>query len=119
VVSRVGTHEVSLHKAAGNITTVHKDVGPGLTVDVSVAINTGATQGPSGATAAGSSGSIEKCTKKHLAGLEGYLIDLDGTMYEPGRLLPGAQEFYSWLRYEQGVRIRHQLPGKGPRGCPS
>ena len=28
----------------------------------------------------------------------GFLIDLDGTMYRPGNLIPGAAEFYSWLR---------------------
>ena len=27
-----------------------------------------------------------------------FLIDLDGTMYEPGRLLPQAQAFVNWLR---------------------
>ena len=31
------------------------------------------------------------------SGFTGFLIDLDGTMYEPGGLLPGAQEFYKWL----------------------
>ena len=30
--------------------------------------------------------------------VDGFLIDLDGTMYQPGSLLPGAQEFYGWLR---------------------
>ena len=28
---------------------------------------------------------------------DGFLIDLDGTMYQPGGLLPGAREFYRWL----------------------
>lgn len=27
----------------------------------------------------------------------GFLIDLDGTMYDPAGLLPGAAEFYHWL----------------------
>ena len=30
-----------------------------------------------------------------------FLIDLDGTMYEPGRLLPGAAAFFAWLRTSQ------------------
>jgi len=29
--------------------------------------------------------------------IDGYLIDLDGTMYQPGGLLPGARDFYCWL----------------------
>ena len=29
--------------------------------------------------------------------VSGFLIDLDGTMYQPGSLLPGAIEFYDWL----------------------
>lgn len=29
--------------------------------------------------------------------VDGFLIDLDGTMYQPGSLLPGAQEFHEWL----------------------
>ena len=28
---------------------------------------------------------------------DAFLIDLDGTMYQPGGLLPGAREFYRWL----------------------
>ena len=31
------------------------------------------------------------------SGCDGFLIDLDGTMYQPGGLLPGAREFYWWL----------------------
>ena len=31
------------------------------------------------------------------SGVTGYLIDLDGTMYEPGNLIPGARAFYRWL----------------------
>ena len=31
------------------------------------------------------------------SGCDGFLIDLDGTMYQPGGLLPGAREFYRWL----------------------
>jgi len=31
------------------------------------------------------------------SGIEGYLIDLDGTMYTPGGLVPGATEFLSFL----------------------
>ena len=31
------------------------------------------------------------------SGITGFLIDLDGTMYHPAGLLPGAAEFYSWL----------------------
>jgi len=27
----------------------------------------------------------------------GFLIDLDGTMYRPGGLIPGAKEFFDWL----------------------
>ena len=27
-----------------------------------------------------------------------FLIDLDGTFYEPGGLIPGARRFYQWLR---------------------
>ena len=30
--------------------------------------------------------------------IDGFLIDLDGTMYQPGSLLNGAQEFHEWLR---------------------
>jgi len=30
--------------------------------------------------------------------IKGFLIDLDGTLYQPGGLLPGAKEFYAWLR---------------------
>ena len=30
--------------------------------------------------------------------ISGFLIDLDGTLYEPGGLLPGAKDFYAWLR---------------------
>jgi ribonucleotide monophosphatase NagD (HAD superfamily) len=30
--------------------------------------------------------------------IDGFLIDLDGTMYQPGSLLPGALEFYDWLK---------------------
>ncbi len=29
--------------------------------------------------------------------VRGFLIDLDGTMYDPAGLLPGAVEFYHWL----------------------
>ena len=29
--------------------------------------------------------------------IRGFLIDLDGTMYEPAGLLPGAAAFYAWL----------------------
>ena len=29
--------------------------------------------------------------------MDGFLIDLDGTMYDPSGLLPGAREFYAWL----------------------
>ena len=32
-----------------------------------------------------------------IADIDGFLIDLDGTIYRPGSLLPGAQEFYAWL----------------------
>ena len=31
------------------------------------------------------------------SGCDGFLIDLDGTMYQPDGLLPGAREFYRWL----------------------
>ena len=31
------------------------------------------------------------------AGVTGFLIDLDGTMYDPAGLLPGASAFYHWL----------------------
>ena len=31
------------------------------------------------------------------SGCDGFLIDLDGTMYQPGGLLPGAREFCWWL----------------------
>ena len=31
------------------------------------------------------------------SGCDGFLVDLDGTMYQPGGLLPGAREFYWWL----------------------
>ena len=27
----------------------------------------------------------------------GFLIDLDGTIYDPAGLLPGAADFYAWL----------------------
>lgn len=30
--------------------------------------------------------------------ITGYLIDLDGTMYRPGGLIPGAKEFYTFLK---------------------
>jgi hypothetical protein len=30
--------------------------------------------------------------------IDGFLIDLDGTIYRPGMLIPGAQDFYAWLR---------------------
>lgn len=32
-----------------------------------------------------------------LSGVSGFLIDLDGTMYSPTGLLPGAIEFYEWI----------------------
>lgn len=32
-----------------------------------------------------------------LSGITGFLIDLDGTMYRPGGLIDGAEDFYSWL----------------------
>eukprot|EP00966_Prymnesium_polylepis_P065994 1531161-Prymnesium_polylepis.1 len=32
------------------------------------------------------------------SGITGFLIDLDGTTYEPGGLIPGARRFYKWLR---------------------
>eukprot|EP00966_Prymnesium_polylepis_P121496 2807845-Prymnesium_polylepis.1 len=32
-----------------------------------------------------------------MAQVTGFLIDLDGTMYDPAGLLPGAREFYAWL----------------------
>jgi len=31
------------------------------------------------------------------SGVDGFLIDLDGTMYQPGGLIPGAKDFYRWL----------------------
>ena len=31
------------------------------------------------------------------SGCDGFLVNLDGTMYQPGGLLPGAREFYWWL----------------------
>ena len=31
------------------------------------------------------------------SGVDGFLIDLDGTMYQPGGLIPGARDFYRWL----------------------
>eukprot|EP00964_Phaeocystis_antarctica_P100243 scaffold65927_cov61-Phaeocystis_antarctica.AAC.3 len=31
------------------------------------------------------------------SGCDGFLIDLDGTMYQPGGLLLGAREFYRWI----------------------
>ena len=31
------------------------------------------------------------------SGVTGFMIDLDGTMYDPAGLLPGAAAFYSWL----------------------
>ena len=34
----------------------------------------------------------------HASGITAFLIDLDGTLYEPGGLLPGAREFYAWLK---------------------
>jgi len=30
-------------------------------------------------------------------GVTGFLIDLDGTVYRPGSLIPGAEKFYRWL----------------------
>ena len=30
--------------------------------------------------------------------VSGFLIDLDGTIYRPGMLIPGAEQFYGWLR---------------------
>lgn len=32
------------------------------------------------------------------SGIEGYLIDLEGTMYTPGGLVPGAVQFLTWMR---------------------
>ena len=30
-----------------------------------------------------------------------FLLDLDGTVYQPGSLIPGAREFFLWLESEQ------------------
>jgi len=30
--------------------------------------------------------------------VDGFLVDMDGTMYRPGALIPGAILFHEWLR---------------------
>ncbi len=32
-----------------------------------------------------------------LSNISAFFVDLDGTMYEPGGLLPGARSFVSWM----------------------
>ena len=39
------------------------------------------------------------------AGVTGFLVDLDGTVYRPDGLIRGAKEFHEWL-VETGARQR-------------
>ena len=34
----------------------------------------------------------------HTSEVDGFLVDMDGTMYRPGALIPGAILFHEWLR---------------------
>ena len=52
------------------------------------------------------------------AGVTGFLIDLDGTMYDPAGLLPGASAFDHWAlaggeRHPARVPVEH---GREERG---
>ena len=38
-----------------------------------------------------------RCYDPDVSKITGFLIDLDGTMYQPGSLIPGASAFYDWL----------------------
>jgi len=40
---------------------------------------------------------IELCSKELLSDVEGFLLDLDGTLYSPAGLLDGAQAFFTWI----------------------
>lgn len=41
---------------------------------------------------------------EQLRGKTGFLIDMDGVIYQGRRLLPGAREFVDWL-YREGKRF--------------
>mmetsp|Transcript_8713 Transcript_8713/g.13008 ORF Transcript_8713/g.13008 Transcript_8713/m.13008 type:complete len:551 (-) Transcript_8713:240-1892(-) len=62
---------------------------------------------------------VPRCTEKHLQNVEGFLIDLDGTVYNDRGILPGAQGFYEWM-YESDPPVPYVLlsnsGGKGSVG---
>jgi len=49
--------------------------------------------------------------------VEGFLIDLDGTMYDPAGILPGAKKFHNWLvTNNKPFVFLSNSPAKGPDG---
>jgi ribonucleotide monophosphatase NagD (HAD superfamily) len=53
----------------------------------------------------------------HSTGIKGFLIDLDGTIYRPGHLIPGSRTFYSWLLASGTPHVFVSNTGsKGPQG---
>lgn len=51
------------------------------------------------------------------SGARAFLIDLDGTLYSSGRLLPGARRFYRWLLQSRTPHVFLSNTGsKGPEG---
>ncbi|CEM10184.1 unnamed protein product [Vitrella brassicaformis CCMP3155] len=60
---------------------------------------------------------IQKCTRGDLEQINGWLIDLDGTMYVPGHLIEGAQSFHTWLiQKKKGYVYLSNTPAKGGAG---
>lgn len=49
--------------------------------------------------------------------IKAFLIDLDGTLYTSGRLIPGARTFYKWLLDSRTPHVFVSNTGsKGPEG---